>query len=178
MQKFHKVKQTNKKDTQNIVIQNISKDSIEFILCKNIPPKNYNTKHFQKQHWFFLCWASVCSSLPLNVVCMPSEALLEKVDLFHCGQVPVGESFWVSDGSLCLFALSSVGIQNVLDLCRLLHAATVSMSSYVLSAAYCPEIPVSLVSSFLTGSYNISASSSTEFPYPEGIGLMKTPIYD
>lgn len=83
-----------------------------------------------------------------------SETPLQK--LIFSLQAVVSGSFLFNDGRLCPLPPLTLAFEPV-------HAAVVSVSSYIYQCSSCLEDTLSLVSSIPSDSYNLSVSSSAEF---------------
>lgn len=107
------------------------------------------------------CW--LCS-LPLRVISFPSETPLEKT---ICKCLSVGDGFWVGDGSMLPFLRSALGLHLVQT-----HGGLRLVPQFLWFHVCVDHVDleglVSMVSSILTGSYTLSASSSVG-PWEGGI---------
>lgn len=102
------------------------------ILLKGKKMENswHNIMRYGLSKGFFLlviyCWPC---SLPLRIVCFPSETFLEEMKFSFVSVVSVEDWFWVRDGATCAFLLSASS--RAPSDASLVHAFSVSMSSHV-----------------------------------------------
>lgn len=109
----------------------------------------------KKSYWFYFVLAVYCWTLclTLKVVCIPSEAGLEKI-IFHWEKLSFGLCFWVKDVSLCL--LSSQCWDRISpELCR----PSAHYEFLWALALLCSEDIVYLVCSVFSDTYFFPASS-------------------
>ena len=109
-----------------------------------------------------LCAIYCCAwSLPLRVVCFSSETLTEKTNFWFANsyKLETTSGSGVRCAPICLISRTPLNA----DPCGPCHAATICCFICALVMLYL-ESHASLVSSNPSGSYTLSASSSTEFP--------------
>ena len=82
---------------------------------------------------------------------------------FLCEKLSVGGSFWFRDGRLCSLPLSALGSHPAWTRTSPVHVASISVSSSMIVLVDL-EVLIFLVFSTPSGSYNLSDSSSVEFP--------------
>ena len=142
-------------------------------MCKTHRSYKKNKKDSQVRHYESktLKYQCVCFVLviyywtwgpALRVVCIHSETPLEKTDLSFTRGYQLGDSFCVRDTGLFPLPLPALRPQTCASLCRV----PVSVSSYVCQFLWCLEDLASLVFTASSGSYNVSAPSSTGFSGP------------
>lgn len=125
-------------------------------------PKHYKTRKSSKILLWWLCPSYARhGACPLNTVCIPSETPLEK-HIFPSEYSSIGDPFLVGNGPVRLLPCVSSGSLSGLELCRPVHAASGSVSVYVLSPASSGR-PRFLDVTHHCGSYNLPTSSSVQF---------------
>lgn len=121
--------------------------------------QKYNPVHFVLATY---CWAR---ELPLNLVCIPTETLLENTNFSFMN----GYQLEIDSGlkmEICVYYPSQPWGAAGAWVAYCHHLCDSLCVTALLSILVCLEGLVSLVSTIPTGSHNLSASTSSEFPEP------------